>query len=567
MDNQKQNAAIANLLFPDLDRTPEDFFRQYAPRDLPEDAVVTRFAPSPTGFIHLGSIYIALVGRRLAQQSGGVFILRIEDTDQQREVKRGVEQIVKSLHDFGIVPDEGPFAVDPLRERGDYGPYRQSERRAIYAVFAHRLVETGAAYPSFQTAEELEAIRQEQQRTGNPPGYYGPWAKDRGLTLDEIQGLLDQGSPFVIRCRAPYPSHEIIRVHDAIRGVLEMPENQRDYVLLKSDGLPTYHLAHAVDDSLMRVTLALRADEWLSTLPLHVQLFHALEQPPPTYAHIAPIGKTAGASKRKLSKRKDPEAKIAFYHQQGYPRQAILEYVLNIANSSFEDWRRANPSLPLDDFPIQLERMSSSIALFDFQKLDSISKDVIARYGPDEIYTAVLDWARQFDPPLARAVSADPDFSQRVFSFNAAIGNNQAPRKDLSKWLDVRPAYGFFFDDIYTQVTAGGYDLPELLPEDVIALASHAQGQFNPLPPKEDWLAGLRELSNRLGYAPDRGTFKKNPGQYKGMFGDVMMGLRIALTNQRFTPDLHEILQTLGPEHTNRRLDSVAAWAQSQAQN
>ena len=316
------NQQIAELLFPAVHETPQDVFLRYPPRDLPPGAIVTRFAPSPTGFIHIGSIYISLIGRRLTTQSGGVWLLRIEDTDQQREIERGVEQIVESIAAFGFQPDEGPYAVHPLRERGAYGPYKQSQRKALYAVFAKYLVQQGLAYPSFQTTAELEDIRSEQELTGSKTGYYGPWARDRELNLEAVQGYLAGGKPFVIRIRAPYPAQKTIRVQDAIRGRLEMPENDQDYVLLKSDGLPTYHLAHAVDDPLMRVNLVLRADEWLSTLPLHVQLFEALGNPLIDYAHIAPIGKMDGNSKRKLSKRKDPEAAVNYYYGKGYPQQA-----------------------------------------------------------------------------------------------------------------------------------------------------------------------------------------------------------------------------------------------------
>ena len=550
---------IADLLFPDVHETPEDLFCRYPPRDLPPGAVVTRFAPSPTGFIHIGSIYISLIGRRLATQSGGVWFLRIEDTDQQREIERGVEQILEAIEAFGFQPDEGPYVVeDALRERGAYGPYKQSQRKGLYAVFAKALVEKGLAYPSFQTAQELDAIRAEQERTGAKTGYYGPWAKDRDLAVEDVRRNLAEGKPFVIRIHAPYPARRTIHIHDAIRGRLEMPENDQDYVLLKSDGLPTYHLAHAVDDPLMRVTLILRADEWLSTLPLHVQLFEALNLPIIDYAHIAPLGKMDGTSKRKLSKRKDPEAAVTYYYQKGYPRQAILEYILNIANSSFEDWRRANPDAPLGDFELKLDRMSNSAALYDPLKMDSVSKDVIAKYSAAEVYEQVVEWAGQYDAPLAQALAADPAYSQRIFTLNAAM-MGQTQRKDLACWSDVRRAYGFFFDPLYAESVQGGYNLPAVKPEDLPALLDGCIASLNSLADKDTWLANLRAFGESIGYTTDRKAYKQEPGRFKGVFGDLMMVLRVALTNQQQTPDLYDMLQIMGAERAERRLSQARA--------
>ncbi len=556
---------IADLLFPGVRETPQDVFRRYPPRELPPGAIVTRFGPSPTGFIHIGSIYISLIGHKLARQSGGLWFLRIEDTDQQREVERGVEQIVESLAAFGFEPDEGPYAVDPLRTRGPYGPYKQSQRNAMYAVFAKYLVENGSAYPSFQTAAELEDIRAEQERTGSKTGYYGPWARDRELTLDAIQHHLADGKPFVIRMRAPYPGRRTIRIQDAVRGPLEMPENDQDYVLLKSDGLPTYHLAHAVDDPLMRVNLILRGEEWLSTLPLHVQLFEALNQPLIRYAHIALIGKMDGASKRKLSKRKDPEAAVSYYDQRGYPRQAILEYILNIANSSFEDWRKAHPGSTLEDFDVRLERMSNSMALYDPVKMDSVSRDIIAQYSPAELYQQIYAWAHAYDPALASAIDADPAYSQRVLALNAAMAG-QTQRKDLAVWSDVRRAYGFFFDPLYQESLAGGYAMPDIAQENLQAIlqggiASLEGGEGQQAARQDDkeaWLKTLRAFGETCGYTSDRKAYQQDPGRFKGVFGDLMMALRVALTNQPQTPDLYDTIQIMGKERALRRLEQAS---------
>lgn len=558
MPDPNASLQIASLLFPNVRETPADFFRRYPPRDLPPGAIVTRFAPSPTGFIHIGSIYISLIGRRLTAQSGGIWMLRIEDTDQQREIERGVEQIVESIAAFGFHPDEGPYAVDPLRERGAYGPYKQSQRKAIYAAFARYLVEKGLAYPSFQTTAELDEIRAEQEQTGSKTGYYGPWARDRAITPEEVQRSLAEGKPFVIRIRAPYPAQKTICIQDAIRGRLEMPENDQDYVLLKSDGLPTYHLAHAVDDPLMRVNLVLRADEWLSTLPLHVQLFEAFGQPLIDYAHIAPIGKLDGNSKRKLSKRKDPEAAVAYYYQKGYPRQAILEYILNIANSSFEDWRRENPAAALDDFDLKLERMSNSIAMYDPLKMDSVSKDVIAQYSAAGVYEQALDWARQYDPPLAEALAADPAYSRRVFALNSSMFG-QTQRKDLACWSDVRRAYGFFFDPLYEESVKGGYNMPAVDPREIPVILDGCIASLDGMQDKETWLGNLRAFGESIGYTTDRKAYKADPARFKGVFGNLMMALRVALTNQQQTPDLYDSILIMGKERAARRLAEAKA--------
>jgi glutamyl-tRNA synthetase len=548
---------LAEILFPSTLDTDE-IFAQYPTRQLPKDAIITRFAPSPTGFVHIGSVYIAQVGRILAQQSGGIFILRIEDTDQQRQIERGVEQIVENLLEFRLEPDEGPFAVDPLQERGAYGPYQQSHRRSIYQAFAKRLVAQGLAYPSFQTAEELQGIREEQERTKNQIGYYGPWAKDRDLTIEQIQEKLDIGLPFAIRIRSPYPNIEKIMIDDAIRGRLEFPANDRDYVLLKTDGLPTYHFAMVIDDTLMRVNLVLRGDEWLSTLPLHIQLFNAFDFKQPTFAHIAPIGKKEGNNKRKLSKRKDPEAAVSYYFEKGYPTDAILAYLLNIANSGFEEWFAKNNPTPLSCYPLKLSDMAPSIALFDLQKLDSVSREIIANYSIDTLYAYALAWAQQHAPQVALWLTDDPEYARLAIN----IGRNDTPpRKDLTKWSDIESSRGFFFDDYYSQsLETYGYQFSAMETDIIINVLDHCLKATAELGDKETWLQDMKTYSVANGFALDQRDFKRNPTQYKGVFGQLIGAYRIALTNQLNTPDLHQIITIMGTERVSARLKHALAW-------
>jgi glutamyl-tRNA synthetase len=552
------NAELAELLFPEVTETPADIYARYPPRDLPAGAIVTRFGPSPTGFTHIGSIYISLLGRMLTWQSHGVFILRIEDTDQQRYLPGGISEIVYSILAFGLGSDEGITQVEPREEQGAYGPYQQSRRKHLYRIFAKKLVADGFAYGSFQSEEEIARLRVEQERSRVKPGYYGPWASDRLLTLADIRRFLDEGRPFVIRYRADYPASDTVVVEDAIRGRLEMPANDQDMVLLKSDGLPTYHLAHVVDDSTMRVNLALRADEWLSTLPLHIQLFEAVGVPVPQYAHIAPIGKMDGTSKRKLSKRKDPEAAVNYYLEAGYPRRALLEYLLNVANSSFEDWRMANPDEPFTAFELRLDNMSASIALFDKDKLDSIARDIIAGYRAPEVYAAVLAWAQTYDAELARVLADDPEYSIRVFELDRG---GDAPRKDIANWSDLYNTYGFFFDELFERSIVGGFDMPDVAADDIIRIAEYVIASMSELQEKDMWLQNIRDFSLTIGFAPNRQMYKREPDQYKGQFGDVMMVCRVALANQRFTPDLYDMIKIMGSARVVKRMEAAKTWA------
>ena len=552
---------LSELLFPSVP-SADEILAQHQPRQSSQGEIVTRFAPSPTGFVHIGSIYIAQVGRTLAQQSQGTFILRVEDTDQQRKLENGIEEIVECLLAFGLEPDEGYCSLEPLEERGEFGPYLQSERHQLYQAFVKQLVAKGAAYPSFQTAEELEAIREEQKRTKAQLGYYGHWAKDRDLSLEDVKAKLDAKVPFVIRLRSPFPNSGKIVIDDAIRGCIEIPRNDRDHVLLKSDGLPTYHLAVVVDDMLMGVNLILRGDEWLSTLPLHVELFELLGFQQPTFAHIAPIGKLEGSTKRKLSKRKDPEANVAYYAEKGYPKESILSYLMNIADSSFEDWRVENPTDPLAEFPFNLKNMSVSIALFDPQKLDSVSQEVIATLSFDELFDAVNQWAQQYSPLMSQWIAEDKDYAFK--SMNIGRDDNP-PRKDLTKWSDIESKYDFFIDSVFEQkVEKEGYHFPELKLEDMVDVLEYCLSEVKSLPEKDQWLSNMKVYGKENGFAMSNKDFKRDPEAFKGKFGQMMVVYRIALANRTDSPDLYQIVQTMGPDRVSQRIHMAQEWLRKQ---
>lgn len=554
------HAQLAQLVFPHIDKTPEDYYRQYPPRELPEGRKVTRFAPSPTGFVHIGHLMTALIDSRIARQTGGLYILRVEDTDKKREKDRSVEQIVQTLHNFELPPDEGVIDFDPIVEVGAYGPYTQSERVEIYETFAKYMIQQGTVYPCFCSEEELAALRQQQEAQNVKPGYYGEWAKWRDASLEQVKAELDKGNRPVIRVRAPYPNDERVNFHDIIRGDLSLPANDQDTVLLKSNSLPTYHFAHVVDDALMRVTTVIRGDEWLPSAPLHIQLFNFLGIPLPDFAHVAPIATMDGSSKRKLSKRKDPEANMAYYYEAGYPAQAVTEYLLNLANSSFYDWREANPGVSYTEFTLRLEDMGVAMPLFDLAKLNDISKDVIASYSAEQVYNYAVEWAVQYNSQLAAILQADPAYSTSVFNVERA---GTAPRKDIINWSDVERACGFYFDELYeASIAANGYPMPPFDAADIVAVLQHI-AEFDPEVPKDVWLEDMRSFAESLNFSRDAKTFKKNPGMYKGHFGDVMMVVRVALTGRTNTPDLYETLRTFGQVRIQKRVAYALAQGSS----
>jgi glutamyl-tRNA synthetase len=515
--------------------------------------MVTRMAPSPTGFVHLGNLYVAFANERLAHQSGGVFFLRIEDTDDKREVEGAAEAVISSLSHFGLSFDEG---VTPVGEAGGYGPYYQSLRGGIYQCFVKKLVSEGKAYPCFLTAEELERVRERQEAAKRTPGVYGEWAAHRHLSLEEVKARITSGEPYVVRFNADMTDAGLmdgVRVADAIRGELAMPPNPLDVVILKPNGLPTYHFAHVVDDHLMRTTHVMRGEEWLSSLPVHVALFRALGWEAPTYCHTTVLMKKEGEAKRKLSKRKDPELSLDYYRREGYHPAAVREYLLTILNSNFEEWRMENPGSPAEDFPFTLGKMSNSGILFDLDKLGDVSKECLLRIPAAELAGFLTEWARYAKPEAAVLLERDAGYLEKILDIGRS---GEKPRKDLAYGAQILEFISYFYDELFRIED----DWPENVPTaDVPALLSaylegycHGDGQA-------EWFGRIRSMASAMGYAEKPKDFKKSPELYKGHVGDVSAVIRIALTGRRSSPDLWEIQQILGEERVRRRVEAAAA--------
>ena len=542
---------LADAMFPDVALTPEHFENIYPPRQLKEGARVTRLAPSPTGYLHLGVLYSAMVNKLTADTSGGLFYFRLEDTDSKREVEGGAEDILRGLNAYGITPEEG--FVAPGEVRGDYGPYRQSERAAIYHVYVKSLVAQGLAYPCFCTEEERQAARERQEAAKARTGYYGEYALCRRLTDEEALARVEAGESYVVRLRSPGSEERRIKFDDLIKGTIEMPENDEDIVLLKSDGIPTYHFAHAVDDHLMRTTHVLRGDEWIASVPKHLQLFRVLGFKPPKYGHISPIMKEEGGNKRKLSKRKDPEAAVHYFVQQGYPADSVIEYLMTIASSDFEDWRRRNPAEPRGAFPFNLKKMSASGALFDPDKLNDVSKTVISRMDADEVTDAVIAWAAEYAPDFHRLLARDREYARGIFAIDRG---GSKPRKDLAKWADAPDFAAYFFDEAFD----GALCLPEhIAPADAKAVLAAYRGVYDPAQDRQAWFQTIKDLAPSLGFCPEVKEYKKDPDGYKGHAGDMSTILRLAVTGRANTPDLCGIMRLMGKERVLARLDRAIA--------
>ena len=542
---------LANLIFPDA-KDISYYEEKYPRRNLKEGAIVTRFAPSPTGFVHIGGLYQSLIAKKLANQTEGVFFLRVEDTDQKREVENGVSGIVNSLKEFKIEPDEG--MISETEGKGNYGPYKQSQRKEIYQAYAKYLIEQGKAYPCFCSPEEIEEIRSKQEAAKIRPGYYGVWAKCRNLTVEEMAEKIKNGESYIVRFKSPGREDRKIKHKDVIKGNVEFPENDQDIVIIKGDGLPTYHFAHAVDDHLMGTTHVIRGDEWLSSVPLHLQLFQELGFKAPKYAHIAPIMKNDNGNKRKLSKRKDAEAAVSYYEEEGIPAEAVKEYLLNIANSNFENWRRANPDKEIEEFDLQLNKMSVSGALFDMVKLLDVGKTVISKFTAEKVYEESLNWARKYDKELEEILQ-DKEYSLKVFGIERG---NKKPRKDIAKWSDVKENIEYMYDELF-------YGKEHTYPYQVISdkedinkiLDLYIEKYYDENDDKQTWFNKIKELAGEMGYAKEVKEFKANPSLYKAHVGDVSTVLRVALTARTNTPDMYEIMQVLGKERIVKRFEKA----------
>lgn len=556
MDYEK----LAELLFPNIKKRPEDYLKQYPKRDLKEGAYVTRFAPSPTGYLHIGGVYQATAGLFFAKKSGGVFYLRLEDTDAKREVAGAANIIYPALKEFGVEPMEGFISYDNGVEtsKGEYGPYVQSRRKEIYQCFAKELVRRGKAYPCFcegDDDDENEGLdyRKQQKALGLQIGYYGSWAKCRNLTLEQVEENLKAGKPFKIRIKADGDGQQRIIFKDKLRGNINMPKNFIDYVILKSDGSALYHLAHLVDDTLMHTSLVMRDESWLPSAPLHQQLFEYMNLPMPEYIHTAQImtvDKETGNT-RKISKRYDKWADSRWFIEKGYPSETIIEYLLNLLNSNFEQWRKENPNASVYDFEISEDKMSKSGAMFDLVKLEDISKTVISKFSAEKVYNLTLKWAETYRPEFAKELKEHKEFALKMFNIER---ETQKPRKDISKWEDVEDIYSYFFNDNFaSNETEYQFDA-KFDKNDIKELLNRYIKVYDETEEKQDWFSHIKFLGEDIGFASDMKAYKQNPQNYKGNYGEVSSIIRMALTKRSNTPDMYEICKLLGKQEVVNRL-------------
>ncbi len=540
---------LANLLFPNVTETPEELEARFPQRVLPEGAVVTRMAPSPTGFVHLGNLVQGLTAERMAHQSGGVLFLRVEDTDAKREVPGAVEVLIDTLKHYGISFDEGATHDG---DSGLYGPYRQRQRAGIYHVYAKKLVAQGMAYPCFCTEAELAAMRETQETNKENTGYYGKYAACRNLTPEQVQEKIAAGQPWVLRFKSMGSIENQFKFDDLVKGKLTITENDIDHVLLKSDGIPTYHFAHAVDDHLMRTTHVVRGDEWLPTLPFHIQLFKALEFKLPKYVHIGPLMKMDGTSKRKLSKRKDPELALTFYKAEGFPVEAVYEYIMTLLNSNYEDWRRANPTAPAGDFKFSPKKLNPAGNLFDYAKLTDVSKNEISKMSAEKAYRLLSQWAQEFDTDFYEKLTRDPAYSTAIL----AIGRGgKKPRKDLATWVDAKPYMDFFFDE-YLQKPQFDEKFDKNI---IISILEKFMDRYDPADDSGLWFDKVKAITEEIGFTTDMKAYKADPSAFPGTVADVSTFVRQAITGKTNSPDLHSCMQIMGKEKCFARIAATIA--------
>ena len=539
--------ALAELLYPNITETPEEVEARFPERNNPEGAVITRMAPSPTGFVHLGNLVQGLTSERMAHQSDGVLFLRVEDTDAKREVPGAVEVLINTLKHYGIQFDEGA-TVDG--DSGNYGPYRQRQRASIYHVFAKKLVAEGHAYPCFCTEEELSAMREQQEAGKETTGYYGKYAIWRDRTLDEVKEQLDKGASWVLRFRSTGSIENQFKFDDLVKGKLTITENNVDHVLLKSDGIPTYHFAHAVDDHLMHTTHVVRGDEWLPSLPFHIQLFKTLGFKLPKYVHIGPLMKMDGNSKRKLSKRKDPELALTFYKAEGFPVEAVLEYLMTLLNSNYEDWRRANPTADMGEFKFSPKKLNPAGNLFDYAKLTDVSKNEIAKMDAEKVYTLLTEWAQEFDPDFAAKLTSDKDFAVSILSIGRG---GKKPRKDMATWKEAKPYMGFFYDAYLEKPVFDERFSKEI----IVSVLNKFIDRYDYADDSAVWFDKVKAITEEIGFTSDMKAYKADPDAFPGTVADVSTFIRQAVTGKTNSPDLYTVMQILGRERSIDRIKKV----------
>ena len=548
------NKQLADLIFPNITETIDDLEKRYPKRDLPDGAEVTRFAPSPTGFLHTGSLFTSMICRKVATQTGGVFYIRLEDTDTKREIAGSGEQLLSQLHIFGVDPDEGYLGNS---EKGDYGPYIQSKRADIYCVVIKHLLEEGKAYPCFCSAQDLEALRNEQEKQKLNPGYYGEFAKCRNLSNEEKYKRIKNGDKFVIRFRSSGNHENKIQVNDLVRGHFEIAENDQDIVIYKSDGLPTYHFAHAVDDHFMRTTTVIRGEEWVASLPIHVELFKALGWQAPRYAHLPVIMKIdeETGNKRKLSKRKDQEAAVSYFIEDGYLPKALIMYLMTIANSNFEEWILSNHFEGMEDFIFSFKKMSLDGALFDMGKLNFFARELLAKLTKEEFTRLALEYAEKYNPTLEKAIKADPKRFTEIINIDREKAN---PRKDFDKFGNVLDIIRYFYKEGYEMEISSGLEFNEkFTKEDIIEALNAMKNELQIGEDEQSWFNGLKEIGTKINYAANNKEYKANPELFKGNIGDLAEILRITLTGRKNAPNLYSVMRILGLEESHRRMDCV----------
>ena len=548
------NKELADLIYPNITKTPEDYEKIYPERNLKEGAVVSRFAPSPTGFVHMGSLLTTLIERKIPDETDGVFYLRIEDTDQKRSVENGIQGIVNDLKNFDIKIDEG--VIGENEQIGNYGPYIQSQRKEIYECYAKSLIERGLAYPCFCTPEEIEETRKIQELNKERIGYYGSFAKCRNMSNEERAERFKNGEHYIIRLKSPGDYEKKVVFNDLVRGKIIFPENDLDVVLIKSDGLPIYHFAHAIDDHLMRTTHVLRGEEWVSSVPVHIQLFDILGFKLPQYAHLGlvmKIDEETGA-KRKLSKRKDKEAAVSYYHNMGIPVEAVKLYLMTIGNSNFEEWLNQNPNASLNDFKFNFKKMSASGSLFDLEKLVNISRNYISRLSKEEVYDKEIAWAKEFDSDFAALLEKHKEYALEMFNIERC---QKKPRKDYANFKEIKSYTWYMFDELFTGDISYEFQTINDVEEIKKILKLYLDKYYNENDDEQTWFERLKDLSMELGYAREVKEYKENSDKYKGHVGDISMVLRVAMTSKAMTPNLYQIMKLFGKERVIKRLNLV----------